>query len=51
MTTDDIVQRIIRHRLEFEMRNKRKEQKEVAVMNVLKNDTPKENGDCKIEAN
>ncbi|XP_026762518.1 ethanolamine-phosphate cytidylyltransferase isoform X1 [Galleria mellonella] len=46
MTTDDIVQRIIRHRLEFEVRNSRKEQKEVAITKALQKGHIKLNGDC-----
>ncbi|CAB3251756.1 unnamed protein product [Arctia plantaginis] len=51
MTTEDIVQRIIRHRLEFEVRNSRKEQKETAIIK-LKNEQQhvKQNGNCEIEA-
>lgn len=44
MTTDDIVQRIIRHRLEFELRNSRKEHKELKVVKSLQNDNVKEHG-------
>ncbi|XP_063828237.1 ethanolamine-phosphate cytidylyltransferase isoform X2 [Ostrinia nubilalis] len=44
MTTDDIVQRIIRHRLEFELRNSRKEQKEVNMMKTIQKDHVKQNG-------
>ncbi|XP_028170980.1 ethanolamine-phosphate cytidylyltransferase isoform X1 [Ostrinia furnacalis] len=44
MTTDDIVQRIIRHRLEFELRNSRKEQKEVNIMKTIQKDHVKQNG-------
>lgn len=53
MTTEDIVQRIIRHRLEFEVRNSRKEQKETAIINSLKKEQQhvKQNGNFKIEAN
>lgn len=46
MTTEDIVQRIIRHRLEFEDRNTRKEQKEVAALKAVQNEPVKLNGDC-----
>lgn len=47
MTTDDIVQRIIRHRLEFELRNTRKEQKELAITKTLKKEAHvKQNGNC-----
>lgn len=42
MTTEDIVQRIIRHRLDYEDRNSRKEQKE-----ALQNEHVKQNGDYK----
>ncbi|GBP58120.1 Ethanolamine-phosphate cytidylyltransferase [Eumeta japonica] len=47
MTTDDIVQRIIRHRLEFEERNSKKEKKEKAVIKVMEKRQIKENGDYK----
>ncbi|XP_061715065.1 ethanolamine-phosphate cytidylyltransferase isoform X2 [Cydia pomonella] len=46
MTTEDIVQRIISHRLEFEMRNTRKEHKEIAVMKAIQSDHLKQNGTC-----
>ncbi|KAI5637078.1 cytidylyltransferase-like domain-containing protein [Phthorimaea operculella] len=47
MTTEDIVQRIIRHRLEFEDRNSRKEAKEQALTQTLqKTSIGKQNGDC-----
>ncbi|XP_060802497.1 ethanolamine-phosphate cytidylyltransferase isoform X1 [Amyelois transitella] len=49
MTTDDIVQRIIRHRLEFEIRNSKKEKNELEIVNALKNTNishAKQNGDC-----
>ncbi|XP_038206343.1 ethanolamine-phosphate cytidylyltransferase isoform X1 [Zerene cesonia] len=46
MTTEDIVQRIIRHRLEFEERNTKKEKKEIAAMQALEK-KPTQNGDCK----
>nr|XP_033817125.1 ethanolamine-phosphate cytidylyltransferase isoform X2 [Geotrypetes seraphini] len=36
LTTDDIVQRIIKNRLEFEARNQKKEAKELAVLEALK---------------
>ncbi|XP_060767727.1 ethanolamine-phosphate cytidylyltransferase isoform X2 [Neoarius graeffei] len=36
LTTDDIVQRIIAHRLQFEERNQKKEAKELAVFEALK---------------
>ncbi|XP_076458766.1 ethanolamine-phosphate cytidylyltransferase-like isoform X1 [Babylonia areolata] len=36
LTTDMIIQRIIKHRLEFEARNKRKEEKELKIMEYLK---------------
>ncbi|XP_012550526.1 ethanolamine-phosphate cytidylyltransferase [Bombyx mori] len=53
MTTEDIVQRIIRHRLEFEVRNSRKEKKELAMMKGFKNNhktvEKSQNGDCAIE--
>ncbi|XP_049873965.1 ethanolamine-phosphate cytidylyltransferase isoform X2 [Pectinophora gossypiella] len=49
MTTDDIVQRIIRHRLEFEDRNNRKEQKEIAVVKASQKKHAKQNGDCVLE--
>lgn len=35
LTTADIVQRIIRHKLEYEQRNKKKETKELAVLEYL----------------
>jgi len=35
LTTADIVQRIIRHKLEYETRNKKKETKELAVLEYL----------------
>ncbi|DBA13632.1 TPA: hypothetical protein GDO54_018435, partial [Pyxicephalus adspersus] len=35
LTTDDIVQRIIKNRLEYEARNQKKEAKELAVLEVL----------------
>ncbi|XP_072947401.1 ethanolamine-phosphate cytidylyltransferase isoform X2 [Epargyreus clarus] len=50
MTTEDIVNRIIRHRLEFEVRNTRKEQKEIAVMKVLQKTHLSQNGDCNGKA-
>ncbi|CAG9764092.1 unnamed protein product [Ceutorhynchus assimilis] len=37
MTTEKIVERIIRNRMEFQERNNLKEQKELAVLNLLKN--------------
>ncbi|XP_045766915.1 ethanolamine-phosphate cytidylyltransferase [Maniola jurtina] len=46
MTTEDIVQRIIRHRLEFEERNSRKEKKEVAAMKSVQKEHIKQNGNC-----
>lgn len=46
MTTEDIVQRIIRHRLEFEVRNTRKEQKEIAAMKAIQKEHLKQNGTC-----
>lgn len=60
MTTEDIVQRIIHHRLEFEERNTKKEQKENAIMKSLKktngnvtngetNGKHKQNGESEIE--
>lgn len=33
MTTEHIVQRIIRHRLEYELRNENKEKKELKMLN------------------
>ncbi|XP_027016634.1 ethanolamine-phosphate cytidylyltransferase isoform X1 [Tachysurus fulvidraco] len=39
LTTDDIVQRIIANRLEFEERNQKKEVKEMAVIEALKHKT------------
>ncbi|KAL8603563.1 Ethanolamine-phosphate cytidylyltransferase [Nucella lapillus] len=36
LTTGMIIQRIIKHRLEFEKRNKRKEQKELKIMEYMK---------------
>lgn len=35
LTTADIVERIIRHRLEYEARNKKKEQKELRILEAL----------------
>lgn len=35
ITTEDIVERIIRHRLEFEQRNKKKEKKEIEVYEAM----------------
>ncbi|CAG9088273.1 unnamed protein product [Plutella xylostella] len=50
MTTEDIVQRIIRHRLDFEVRNSRKEKKEIDMMKASqKKEKILQNGDCKIE--
>lgn len=46
MTTEDIVQRIIRHRLEFEERNSRKEQKEIAAVKEIQKLHIKQNGNC-----
>lgn len=46
MTTEDIVQRIIRHRLEFEERNSRKEQKELAMVKETQKRHIKQNGNC-----
>uniref|UniRef100_H3AF57 ethanolamine-phosphate cytidylyltransferase n=1 Tax=Latimeria chalumnae TaxID=7897 RepID=H3AF57_LATCH len=37
LTTDNIVQRIIKNRLEFEARNQKKEAKELAVLEAMKN--------------
>lgn len=51
MTTEDIVQRIICHRLEFEDRNSRKEQKELAITKSLEKIQFKQNGDCQIKNN
>ncbi|CAH2091040.1 unnamed protein product [Euphydryas editha] len=48
MTTEDIVQRIIRHRLEFKERNTRKEQKEQAVIKTIQKEHIKQNGNCKV---
>ncbi|XP_050675224.1 ethanolamine-phosphate cytidylyltransferase isoform X2 [Leptidea sinapis] len=48
MTTEDIVQRIIRHRLEFEERNNKKEKKELAAVKAIAKKSVKQNGDCKI---
>ncbi|XP_045450562.1 ethanolamine-phosphate cytidylyltransferase [Melitaea cinxia] len=48
MTTEDIVQRIIRHRLEFEERNTRKEQKELAVTKTVQKEHIKQNGNCVV---
>lgn len=45
MTTEDIVQRIIRHRLDYEDRNSRKERKEMAVVKASQNEHVKQNGD------
>ncbi|XP_023257412.1 ethanolamine-phosphate cytidylyltransferase-like [Seriola lalandi dorsalis] len=36
LTTDDIVQRIIENRLQFEARNQKKEAKEMAVIEAMK---------------
>uniref|UniRef100_A0A4W5JX86 Uncharacterized protein n=1 Tax=Hucho hucho TaxID=62062 RepID=A0A4W5JX86_9TELE len=36
LTTDDIVQRIIKNRLQFEARNQKKEAKEIAVFEAMK---------------
>lgn len=49
MTTEDIVQRIIRHRLEFEVRNSRKEQKELSLIKPLQEYHIKQNGDCHVK--
>uniref|UniRef100_A0A182PE86 ethanolamine-phosphate cytidylyltransferase n=1 Tax=Anopheles epiroticus TaxID=199890 RepID=A0A182PE86_9DIPT len=38
ITTEDIVERIIRHRLEFEQRNKKKEKKEIEVYEAMQKD-------------
>ncbi|CAH0729859.1 unnamed protein product, partial [Brenthis ino] len=46
MTTEDIVQRIIRHRLEFEGRNSRKEQKELSLVKETQKLHIKQNGNC-----
>ncbi|XP_063535643.1 ethanolamine-phosphate cytidylyltransferase [Cydia strobilella] len=46
MTTEDIVQRIISHRLEFEMRNTRKEHKEIAAVKAIQSEHLKQNGTC-----
>lgn len=35
ITTEDIVDRIIRHRLEFETRNQKKEKKEIEVYEAM----------------
>ncbi|KAL0871847.1 hypothetical protein ABMA27_004322 [Loxostege sticticalis] len=51
MTTDDIVQRIIRHRLEFEVRNSRKEKKEVTMMKTIQKDHVKQNGNYEHKTN
>lgn len=50
MTTEDIVQRIIRHRLEFEERNSMKEQKELAITKTLQKIAIKQNGNCDVNA-
>ncbi|XP_026499271.2 ethanolamine-phosphate cytidylyltransferase isoform X1 [Vanessa tameamea] len=50
MTTEDIVQRIIRHRLEFEERNTRKEKKEIAQMKSTQKEHIKQNGNCEYKA-
>ncbi|XP_066922950.1 ethanolamine-phosphate cytidylyltransferase-like isoform X2 [Clytia hemisphaerica] len=49
LTTADIVQRIIRHKLEFETRNKKKEIKELAVLDYL--NKTKESGEEKADTN
>lgn len=46
MTTEDIVQRIIRHRLEFEERNSRKEKKEILAVKSIQKEHIKQNGNC-----
>jgi ethanolamine-phosphate cytidylyltransferase len=51
MTTEDIVQRIIRHRLEFETRNTRKEKKEIAMMKVMDKEHAKQNGENGVHTN
>lgn len=51
MTTGDIVQRIIHHRLDFEARNTKKEQKEIAVLKSIQklklNPDHQQNGEAK----
>ncbi|XP_041987633.1 ethanolamine-phosphate cytidylyltransferase isoform X2 [Aricia agestis] len=49
MTTEDIVQRIIRHRLEFEERNNKKEQKEISIMKSAQKNHLKQNGNCDVK--
>ncbi|XP_068606168.1 ethanolamine-phosphate cytidylyltransferase-like [Brachionichthys hirsutus] len=44
LTTDAIVQRIIKNRLLFEARNQKKEAKEIAVMQVMKRREEEKNG-------
>ncbi|CAK1545021.1 unnamed protein product [Leptosia nina] len=47
MTTEDIVQRIICHRLEFEERNSKKEKKENIAIKAAAKKHSTQNGDCK----
>uniref|UniRef100_A0A669CUA4 ethanolamine-phosphate cytidylyltransferase n=1 Tax=Oreochromis niloticus TaxID=8128 RepID=A0A669CUA4_ORENI len=46
LTTDDIVQRIIENRLQFEARNQKKEAKEMAVIEAMKKREQKEQGEA-----
>ncbi|XP_057295243.1 ethanolamine-phosphate cytidylyltransferase-like isoform X2 [Hydractinia symbiolongicarpus] len=50
LTTADIVKRIIRHKLEYETRNKKKETKELAVLEYLKRQKSREAGSEKSDA-
>lgn len=43
MTTEQIVERIIRHRLEYETRNKKKEKKEIELFNAISKTTVAQN--------
>jgi len=49
LTTADIVQRIIRHKLEYEARNKKKETKELAVIQYLESQKKTNPDDEKID--
>uniref|UniRef100_A0A3B4EWL6 ethanolamine-phosphate cytidylyltransferase n=2 Tax=Haplochromini TaxID=319058 RepID=A0A3B4EWL6_9CICH len=46
LTTDDIVQRIIENRLQFEARNQKKEAKEMAVIEAMKKREQKQQGEA-----
>uniref|UniRef100_A0A3Q2W6R8 ethanolamine-phosphate cytidylyltransferase n=1 Tax=Haplochromis burtoni TaxID=8153 RepID=A0A3Q2W6R8_HAPBU len=46
LTTDDIVQRIIENRLQFEARNQKKEAKEMAVIEAMKKREHKQQGEA-----